>query len=100
MPAMRYGISFAHPACFTVDNSFAKAPTMAGSKQWGSPVPLSPPSRMSVANLGTLLPTLLFSLKWLLRGNLGTDNNFFPCYPLGYNPLVSYNITLLLNLRY
>lgn len=35
MPAMRYGISFAHPACFTVDNSFAKAPTMAGSKQCG-----------------------------------------------------------------
>lgn len=25
MPAMRYGISFAHPACFTGDNSFAKA---------------------------------------------------------------------------
>jgi hypothetical protein len=35
MPAMRYGISFTHPACFTVDNSFTKAPApaMAGSKQ-------------------------------------------------------------------
>ena len=34
MPAMRYGISFVHPACFTVDNSLTEAPAMAGSKQW------------------------------------------------------------------
>jgi hypothetical protein len=51
MPAMRYGISFAHPACFTGDNSFAKAPVMAGSKQCGVPIPLSSPSRMSVAKV-------------------------------------------------
>jgi len=51
MPAMRCGISFAHPACFTVDNSFAKAPAMAGSKQWGSPVPLTPSPRISVAKV-------------------------------------------------
>ncbi len=91
MPAMRYGISFAHPACFTGDNSFAKAPVMAGSKQCGVPVPLSSPSRMSVAKVtnedagrgvrSCFLPSPInypstLSAYGLIRGAKGIDSLF------------------------
>lgn len=49
MPAMRYGISFAHLACFTGDNSFTKAPAIVGSKQQGTAhIRFDPPSTKRV----------------------------------------------------